>query len=74
VWVVAFIIPVLNLVAQVVWSFKIVKARGKGAVVAILLVLPLTNLLAFMYLAFSEDSRPSRIEKAESRIMTLETA
>jgi hypothetical protein len=74
VWVLAFIIPVLNLVAQVVWSFKIASARGKGVGVAILLLLPLANLLAFMYLAFSENPRPSQTEKPESRIMTLETA
>jgi hypothetical protein len=73
VWILAFIIPVLNLVAQVVWSFKIVKSRGKGVAVAILLLLPVTNLLAFMYLAFSDETRRSHIEPPESRIMTLET-
>ena len=75
VWVLAFIIPLLNLIAHVVWSFKIAKARGKNALVAILLLLPLTNILAFIYLAFSEAAEPSpNGQKRAVEIMTLETA
>ena len=74
VWVLAFIIPVLNLVAQVVWSFKIAQARGKGPGVAILLLLPVTNILAFLYLAFSGPAKEAEPEKRRPQIMTLETA
>lgn len=75
VWVVAFFIPLLNLVAQVVWSFKIAKACGKNAGVGILLLLPLTNILAFIYLAFSRSAQPSKgAERRSSPIMALETA
>ena len=52
-WLLACLIPGLNLVAQILWSFKIVKARGKNVWVAIALLLPVTALFAFLYLAFS---------------------
>ena len=52
-WFLAFLMPVLNLVAPIVWSFKIVHARGKSVWVAICLLLPFTSLVAFLYLAFS---------------------
>jgi hypothetical protein len=54
-WVLGLLIPVLNLVVQVLWCIKIVGARGKHVVWAILLILPLVNLFAFLYLAFSSD-------------------
>lgn len=53
-WLVACLVPGVNLVVMVVWSFKIVQARNKSVVWAVLLLLPVTNLLAFLYLAFSE--------------------
>ena len=52
-WLLACLIPGLNLVAQILWSFKIVKARGKSVWVAIALLFPVTALFAFLYLAFS---------------------
>lgn len=55
-WFLAWLIPGVNLVAQVVWCFKISAARGKGIVTAILLILPVTGLFAFLYLAFSGGS------------------
>jgi len=53
-WFLAWLIPVVNLVAQIVWCFKIVQARGKSAWVAIGLLLPITNLISLLYLAFSD--------------------
>ena len=52
-WLVACLVPGLNLVAQLLWSFKIVKVRGKSVWVAFALILPVTSLFAFFYLAFS---------------------
>jgi hypothetical protein len=43
---------VCHLVAYVVWSVKICRARGVGNLTALLLILPWTNLFAFLYLAF----------------------
>jgi hypothetical protein len=55
-WFFAFFVPGLNIVALVLWSLNIVKARGKHIAWAILLILPVTNLLAFLYLAFSSGA------------------
>jgi hypothetical protein len=38
---------------QIVWAFKIGPARGKSWVIGLFLLLPITNVLAFLYLAFS---------------------
>ena len=69
-WFLAFMVPVFNLVAQVTWSLKISAARGKGVFTALLLLLPVTGIFAFMYLAFSggghskscDSSRPIQLE------------
>jgi hypothetical protein len=47
-----FVFPV-SLIAYVLWSFKIAAAREKNAFVGFLLLLPVINVLAFLYLAFS---------------------
>jgi hypothetical protein len=60
VWFLAFFVPVLNLVAQIVWYVKIVQARGKGPLLVLWLLLPLTAPFAYLYLAFSEAA-PIRI-------------
>lgn len=52
-WFVIFCIPVLNLLAHVLWAIRICRACGKGLFVALLLILPLTNIIAILYLAFS---------------------
>ncbi len=74
-WFLAYFVPLLNIVAQVMWSIKIAQARGKTLLVGIMLLLPVLNLLAFLYLAFSNGT--ARAEKKPQRkveIMTLETA
>jgi hypothetical protein len=63
----AFCVPLLNIVAGVLLSLNIVKAREKNVVWAILLMLPGLNLLAFLYLAFS--SGPSD-EKTPTKFQT----
>lgn len=65
-WLLAMFVPVLNIVAQVIWSFKIARARGQGLVTAILLILP-TFPLAFMYLAFAAGTTPSDENAAPKR-------
>jgi hypothetical protein len=52
-WFLGLLIPVLNIVTSVLWCIKITQARGKHWIVALLLILPFTNLFAFLYLAFS---------------------
>ena len=71
VWFFAFFVPLINIVAMVVFSIKIVKSRGKSAWVSILLMFPVINLLAMLYLAFS-SSAP--VEMSNHEILSLETA
>jgi len=53
-WLVTTLLPGINVITYIVWSFKIAKARGKGAGVSVMLLLPLFNVLAFLYLAFAD--------------------
>lgn len=52
-WFLATPIPLLDLIVYLFWCVKIARARGKGIFTALLLMFPLTNLLALLYLAFS---------------------
>jgi len=71
-WFVAGLIPVLNLLAGLLWCFKIVQARGKGVLVTIALLLPITNLLAFLYLAFSSAvEMEEELPKISTRLTPL---
>lgn len=74
-WFLAFGVPLLNVVAQIIWCFKIADARGKTALVGFLLWFPLTSFFTFLYLAFSNGARlklPGHQQTA--RAMALETA
>lgn len=72
-WFVAFFIPLLNVVASLVWCFKITQARGKSVLVAILLLLPGIGFLAFLYLAFSNGVSKQK-NNGRIEIMAFETA
>ena len=61
-WLLGLFVPVLGLVLQIIWCFKISAARGKGVVTAICLVLPLTGFFAWVYLAFSEAGAATEAE------------
>ncbi|MCU0770846.1 MAG: DUF5684 domain-containing protein [Verrucomicrobia bacterium] len=52
-WVLGMLIPLVNIIVQILWCVKIVQARGKSFWVTIFLILPGPNVLAFLYLAFS---------------------
>ncbi len=71
-WVIAFMIPLLNIVAHIVWSFNIAKARGKSTLTGLFLVLPVTSFFAFLYLALSNGVAKKETPTVE--IMTLEAA
>lgn len=72
-WVAAMFVPLLNLVAYVLWCARIVRARNKTLPLLILLLFPPTTLFAFAYLAFSEASGEKQ-EKLRVEMMTLESA
>jgi hypothetical protein len=59
-WFFAFLIPVLNVIAPIVWCVRISKARGKSPWLALPLLLPGISLLAFLYLAFSSGPASAR--------------
>ena len=73
-WFLGYCMPVVNFVAQVLWCFKIAKTRGKSAWVGVLLLLPITSLFAFLYLAFSYGASAKENEEAEPKVMTLQAA
>jgi hypothetical protein len=62
-WFLAWLVPGLSLIAQIVWSFNIAKARDKSAWMGFLLILPFTSIFALLYLAFSNGEA-----KEEGRI------
>ena len=72
-WLLAFFVPVLNLVPVILWPLKIAKARGKSAWIGILLLLPIINLFAFLYLAFSDSTAEADDEGPEPKVMCLQT-
>jgi hypothetical protein len=62
-------------VAQILWSIKIAQARGKSVWTGIMLLIPGLNLLAFLYLAFSNGGKDeSKANSGRPQLMTLETA
>lgn len=54
-WLLALFVPLLNIWAHILWSFRISAARGQGFWTALFLILP-TWPLAFVYLAFVRGS------------------
>ena len=73
-WFLAYFVPVLNIVAQVLWCFNIAKARGKSVWVGVLLLVPFTGLFAFLYLAFSNGASADEGEGPEPKVIMLRAA
>jgi uncharacterized membrane protein YhaH (DUF805 family) len=71
-WVLAWLVPVVNLGPVAAWSVKIARARGKSVWIAVLLLFPLTSPAGLVYLAFS--SSPPAKEEPPPKLMTLEAA
>ncbi len=57
-WSLTFFVPVLNLVAWMGWCVNIAISRRKSLWWALLLILPVTNVFAFVYLALSSAESP----------------
>jgi hypothetical protein len=71
-WLLAFFVPLFNLVPLILWPLKIAKARGKSVWVGVLLLLPVINLFAFLYLAFSDGMSEADDEGPEPKVMCLQ--
>lgn len=48
-------LPIIGTIVGIIWSFKICQARKKAAWLGLFLLLPLTNLFTFLYLAFADS-------------------
>lgn len=59
-------------IAYIVWSFKIAKARGKGAFTGVLLLLPVLNVFAFLYLAFADRLNRDDENTGHGRMVTFQ--
>ena len=64
-WSLTFFVPVLNVAAWIGWCVNIAISRRKSLWWALLLILPVTNVFAFVYLALSSVDSP----KGGSRIV-----
>ncbi|HZO83860.1 MAG TPA: DUF5684 domain-containing protein [Verrucomicrobiae bacterium] len=53
------LIPPINLIVMAVWCFKICRMRHKSSALGFLLLIPVINILAYFYLAFSEQKYPA---------------
>ncbi len=73
-WFLASVLPVLNIIAHLVWCVKISQARAKSFWTAIFLILPFTNFFAFLYLAFSDGAEPKEETPKRADMMVLGTA
>lgn len=74
-WFAGFLVPGLNLIAQILWCVKISQARGKGFWAALFLIFPLTSPFAALYLAFSGGANSKKQHRNRRvEIMTLEAA
>jgi hypothetical protein len=72
-WLLGFLVPGLNLIAQILWCIRITRARGKAPIVALFLIFPLSSPFAALYLAFSGAGAAKRA-RPRFEIMTLEAA
>jgi hypothetical protein len=66
-WFLTILIPPVFVIVFIVWCFKISWARGKSPFVGLLLLLPVLNVLAFLYLALA-DTVSAAQEAALSRV------
>lgn len=70
-WILANFFAPLAIVAYIMWSFKVVQARGKNVIFAIMLLLPPLNLLSLLYLALSRGCGDDDAET--SGVITLQS-
>ena len=73
-WFLAYLVPLLNLVPTILWPFRIAKARGKSFWTGLFLLLPITSLFAFLYLAFSDGAPAEDEDEPRPNIMSLRVA
>jgi hypothetical protein len=74
-WFIAFLVPVFNLFALLVWSFRIAEARRLASWVALLMIIPGLNILGLICLTFAEGApEQKKMAFSSPQLMSLETA
>lgn len=62
------LVPVVNIVITIIWCFRIARTRQKSSVVGFLLLIPVINILAFFYLAFSSAPKAEPVKPQKVRL------
>jgi hypothetical protein len=62
------LVPVVNIVITIIWCFRIARTRQKSSVVGFLLLIPIVNIFAFFYLAFSSAPRAEPVQSQKVRL------
>jgi len=71
-WFLLNLLPPLMPFLFIVWCFKIARARGRGGLTGLLLLLPVTNIFAFLYLALSRGAgEAEEDDRADRGVITL---
>ena len=68
-WILTNLCPPLFGITYIIWSFKVVRMRGKKAIYSVMLLLPVFNVLALLYLAMSNTEREEG--KADPNVINL---
>ncbi|MFC1962147.1 DUF5684 domain-containing protein [Chloroflexota bacterium] len=53
-WIIAFLIPVLNVIVLIIWWWAMAEKRNKPGWLGVLMIIPVVNLIVPGILAFSE--------------------
>ncbi len=70
-WLLTMFLPPISLITYIIWSFKIVQARGKHPLFAVMLLLPGANLLSFLFLALSGSGEA---ESTNRKVISLQSS
>ena len=68
-WILSNFVPGLFLIAYIIWSIRIAESRAKNVFWGVMLLFPVTNILAFLYLALSSDGR---VKPARRNVISLQ--
>ena len=71
-WLVTNLLPPAFCIAFIVWAFKISRARGKTPLTGVLLLLPVFNIFAFLYLALADRLEDDDQNSGNDKVFTLQ--
>jgi hypothetical protein len=71
-WILTSFLGPVACITWIIWSFKIVQARGKHVIFAVMLLLPVTSAISFLYLALSRGCGEDD-DAANPNVITLQS-